>query len=335
MDNIQLKTERAERRLERIVLIVLSLYTAAAFATGLLSGWSVYIRELLFLPALSGWFIYSREYWDHSRRANFISIACWTEFILYALFTNSFSSMLVTMAGVIVLLSIFNTQQILYPGLIVPFFLFLYHGFISKTIAVTGPHSALRLFVQFLSVYTVSAVIWIIQKNRRDANELLIDKIRELETAERSKDDFLVNISHEIRTPINAVCGMSEAILQEDLPTDVRRDVVDIQTAGRNLLSTVSNILDFSELETGSLELAEESYNITSTITDIINMALTLDNGKHLELIVDCDAGLPSSLLGDEQKFRRIAMNLLGNAFKFTKEGGVILRIGSLSLIHI
>ena len=329
MDNIQLKTERAERRLERIVLIVLSLYTAAAFATGLLSGWSVYIRELLFLPTLSGWFIYSREYWDHSRRANFISIACWTEFILYALFTNSFSSMLVTMAGVIVLLSIFNTQQILYPGLIIPFFLFLYHGFISKTIAVTGPRSALRLFVQFLSVYTVSAVIWIIQKNRRDANELLIDKIRELETAERSKDDFLINISHEIRTPINAVCGMSEAILQEDLPTDVRRDVVDIQTAGRNLLSTVSNILDFSELETGSLELAEESYNITSTITDIINMALTLDNGKHLELIVDCDAGLPSSLLGDEQKFRRIAMNLLGNAFKFTKDGGVILRIGS------
>ena len=59
MDNIQLKTERAERRLERIVLIVLSLYTAAAFATGLLSGWSVYIRELLFLPTLSGWFIYS------------------------------------------------------------------------------------------------------------------------------------------------------------------------------------------------------------------------------------------------------------------------------------
>lgn len=329
MDNTQIKTERAERRLERIVLIVLSLYTAAAFATGLLSGWSVYIRELLFLPTLSGWFIYSREYWDHSRRANFISIACWAEFILFALFTNSFSSMLVTMAGVIVLLSIFNTQQILYPGLIVPFFLFLYHGFVARTIAVTGPRSALRLFVQFLSVYTVSAVIWIIQKNRRDANELLVDKIRELETAERSKDDFLVNISHEIRTPINAVCGMSEAILQEDLPTDVRRDVVDIQTAGRNLLSTVSNILDFSELETGSLELAEESYNITSTITDIINMALTLDNGKHLELIVDCDANLPGSLLGDEQKFRRIAMNLLGNAFKFTKEGGVILRIGS------
>lgn len=329
MDNTQLQTERTERKLERIVLIVLSLYTLASFTTGMLSGWSVYIRELLFLPPVSGWFIYFREYWDHPRRANFISIACWAEFILFALFTDSFSAMLVTMAGVIVLLSIFNVRQILYPGFIVPFFLFLYHGFIAKTIAITGPRSALRLCIQFLSVCAVSIVIWIIQRNRQEASELLMENIRELEIAERSKDDFLVNVSHEIRTPINAVCGMSEAILQEDLPPEVRRDIVDIQTAGRNLLSTVSNILDFSELETGKLELAEESYNITSTITDIINMAMTLDNGRHLELIVDCDAGLPSNLLGDEQKFRRIVMNLIGNAFKFTKEGGVILRIKS------
>lgn len=329
MDNTQLKTERTERRLERIVLIVLSLYTAASFATGLLSGWSIYIRELLFLPTLSGWFIYFREYWDHPRRAVFICISCWAEFILYALFTDSFSAMLVTMAGVIVLLSIFNIQQILYPGLVVPFFLFLYHGFIAKTIAITGPRSALRLCIQFLSIYMVTGVIWIIQKNRQAASELLIENIRELEIAKRSKDDFLVNVSHEIRTPINAVCGMSEAILREDLPTDVRRDVLDIQTAGRNLLSTVSNILDFSELETGKLTLAQESYNITSTITDIINMALTMDNVRRLELIVDCDAELPSNLLGDEQKLRRIVMNLLGNAIKFTKDGGVILRITS------
>ena len=156
MDNTQLKTERTERRLERIVLIVLSLYTAASFATGLLSGWSIYIRELLFVPTVSGWFIYFREYWDHPRRAVFICISCWTEFILYALFTDSFSAMLVTMAGVIVLLSIFNTQQILYPGLVVPFFLFLYHGFIARTIAITGPRSALRLGIQFLSVYMVT-----------------------------------------------------------------------------------------------------------------------------------------------------------------------------------
>lgn len=327
MDTTQLKTEQTQKKQERIVLAILSLYTAAAFLAGLLSGWNIFVLEIIFLPPLLGWFIHAREYWDHPRRASFISIMCWAEFILYALFTESFSSLLVTLSGVIVLLSIFNFRQLLYPGFLLPIFLFLYHGFIARTIAITGPRSALRIGVQFFSLYTVSCVILIIQKNRQDASDLLVDNIRELEIAERSKDDFLVNVSHEIRTPINAVCGMSEAILQEDLPIDVRRDVIDIQTAGRNLLSTVSNILDFSELETGRMELAEESYNITSTITDIINMALTMDNGRHLELIVDCDADLPSNLLGDEQKFRRIVMNLLGNAIKFTKEGGVILRI--------
>ncbi len=329
MDNLQFQTELTHRKLECTVLAVLTLYAIAMFAAGILSDWSIFILEILFLPPIAGWFVFWREIWDHEHRAQFIAAMCWADFVIYALFTESFSSMLITMAGVIVLLSIFSLKSILYPGFIIPLFLFLYHGFIAHTITIASIHDVLRLAIQFVSLYTISTVIWIIQKNRQAANELLFENIRELEIAERSKNDFLVNVSHEIRTPINAVCGMSEAILQEDLPLEVRRDVVDIQTAGRNLLATVSNILDFSELETGKLELAEESYNITSTITDIINMAMTMDNGKHLELIVDCDADLPSNLLGDEQKLRRIIINLIENAFKFTKEGGVILRIKS------
>ena len=329
MDNAQFNNEKTQKRLERIVLFVLTLYTIAMFVTGMLMNWNIFIKEILFLPMLAGWFVHFREIWTHTRRATFISAMCWVIFVIYALFTDSFSTLLITMAGGIVLLSIFNMRQILYPGLIIPFFLLLYHGLIAQTIVLSSVHDIIRLIIQFFSLYMVSAILWIIQGNRQEASALLIDNIRELEIAERSKNDFLVNVSHEIRTPINAVCGMSEAILQEDLPMDVRRDVIDIQTAGRNLLSTVSNILDFSELETGKMDLAEESYNITSTITDIINMATTMDNGKHLDLIVDCDADLPSNLLGDEQKFRRIVMNLLSNAIKFTKEGGVILRISS------
>lgn len=329
MNNTQFKTEKTQKKLERIVLFVTTLYTIAMFVTGMLMDWNIFIKEILFLPILAGWVVHFREMWTHTRRATFIAAMCWIIFIFYALVADSFSTLLITMAGGIVLLSIFNIRHILYPGLIIPFFLLLYHGLIAQTIIITSAHDVIKLCIQFLSLYMVSAILWIIQGNRQEASALLIDNIRELEIAERSKNDFLVNVSHEIRTPINAVCGMSEAILQEDLPMDVRRDVIDIQTAGRNLLSTVSNILDFSELESGKLELAEESYNITSTITDIINMATTMDNGKHLELIVDCDADLPSNLLGDEQKFRRIVMNLISNAIKFTKEGGVILRIKS------
>lgn len=327
MDEKQIKNEKNGKRAERVVLYILSLYTLAMFISAHFSNWSIYVREMIFLTLIAGWFVHLKGYKNHEYRAKFISVMAWINFIIYATHTDSFSSMLATMAGVIVLLGIFNITQILYFGLAIPALMFFYHILISKTIPITSVYELLRTVIQLISIYTVSGVTWIMIHNRQETSEQLIENIKELEIAEQSKDDFMVNISHEIRTPINAVCGMSEAILQEDLPISVRRDVIDIQTAGRNLLSTVSNILDFSELESGKMELAEESYNITSTITDIINMALTMDNGKHLELIVDCDADLPSNLLGDEQKLRRIIMNLLENAIKYTKEGGVILRI--------
>lgn len=329
MEEKQIYSEKAYRGMERTVMIILTLYTFAMFASAQLSGWNIYVKEIILTAMAAGWFVYFKAFWDHRRRAIFISCMVWTNFVVFALSTDSFSSMLITMAGVIVLLGIFSIPQIIYLGLGIPALIFIYHGLVVRSIPVSTTHDIVRLFIEFFSIYTISAVTWLSIRSRQETNEKLIENIIELKNAERSKDDFLVNVSHEIRTPINAVCGMSEAILQEDLPLNVRRDIIDIQTAGRNLLSTVSNILDFSELESGRMELAEESYNITSTITDIINMALTMENGKHLELIVDCDASLPSNLVGDEQKLRRIIINLLGNAIKFTREGGVILSIRS------
>lgn len=329
MEDRLIHSEKTYRGMERTVMVILSLYTLAMFLSAQIMGWNIFVKEIIFAAMGAGWFVYLKKFWDHRRRAIFISCMVWTNFLVYAMNTDSFSSMLITMAGVIVLLGIFSIPQIIYLGLGIPAFIFLYHGLVVKSISISSAHDVIRICIEFFSIYTVSAVTWLSIRNRQEANEKLMENIAELERAEQSKDDFLVNVSHEIRTPINAVCGMSEAILQEDLPLNVRRDIIDIQTAGRNLLSTVSNILDFSELESGRMELAEESYNITSTITDIINMALTMENGRHLELIVDCDAGLPSNLVGDEQKLRRIIINLLGNAIKFTREGGVILRISS------
>lgn len=327
MEENQIATDKLNCRLERIVMIVLSIYTIAALITAYCSGWSIYKKEIMIAAVAAGWIVSAQNIWDHEARAKFIALMSWLNYLVFALSTDNFISTFSVMAGVMVLMAVFYNPQIISLGLAAPVIVFVYHVLIAKTIVIDSLSVFLRVMMQMLSVYTVSAVAWIMMRSRREANEVLMKNIRELKIAERSKDDFMVNISHEIRTPINAVCGMSEAILQEELPVNVRRDVIDIQAAGRNLLSSVSNILDFSELESGKMELAEESYNITSTITDIINMTLTLENGRNLEFIVDCDSNLPSNLVGDEQKLRRIVVNLLENAMKFTKEGGVILRI--------
>ncbi|MDE6846877.1 MAG: response regulator [Lachnospiraceae bacterium] len=329
MEERQFRNEKMNRKLEQIVLIFFTIFSLSMFVSSFLLEWNILLKEIIFVTVVAGWIVFVRKYRDYKYRAKVLAVMSWVNFTIYAVQSVSFTSMLSTMLALIVLLGIFSIADIIYIDFVCTTVIIAYHGFILRTIKIETANDVLRMILHILSAYAILLVTWITIRTRQETNEQLVENIRELEIVEKSKDDFMVNISHEIRTPINAVCGMSEAILQEDIPANVRRDIIDIQTAGRNLLSTVSNILDFSELENGKMELAEESYNITSTITDIINMALTLENGKRLELIVDCDANLPSNLLGDEQKFRRIVMNLLENAIKFTKEGGVILRIKS------
>lgn len=329
MDERQFKNDKMGRKLEQIVLGFFTAFSFSMFVSSILLEWNLIFKEIIIGTIAAGWIVYLKRYRNYMYRAKFLAVISWVNFVVYAIQASSFTSMLSTMLALIVLLGIFGIIDIVYLGVFFTTVIIAYHGFILRTITTESANDILRIVLHIISAYAISLVTWITIRTRQETNEQLIENIRELEIVEKSKDDFMVNISHEIRTPINAVCGMSEAILQEDIPANVRRDIIDIQTAGRNLLSTVSNILDFSELESGKMELAEESYNITSTITDIINMAVTLENGKQLELIVDCDANLPSNLLGDEQKLRRIVMNLIENAIKFTKEGGIILRIKS------
>ncbi|MBD5470650.1 MAG: response regulator [Lachnospiraceae bacterium] len=329
MKEKQFINHKTTRKIEQIVLGIFTIFSLAMFVSSHLLHWSIFAKEIIIATICAGWFVFIKGYRNYEFRAKFLSVMSWINFSVYAFYAYGFTSMLSTMLVLIILLSIFGILEIIYIGVGFSTLILLYQIFFARTAATDSANDIIRLGLHVISVYIISLVTWITIRIRQETNELLMENIRELKIVEQSKDDFMVNISHEIRTPINAVCGMSEAILQENLPTSVRRDVIDIQTAGRNLLSTVSNILDFSELESGKMTLAEESYNITSTITDIINMALTFENGKKLELIVDCDANLPSNLVGDEQKLRRIVMNLLENAYKFTKEGGIVLRIRS------
>lgn len=329
MGEKQFNNDRMNTKMEWIVLGIFTLFSLSMFVSAILLQWNFIIKETIICTVAAGWWVRLKEYRTYKVRANIISVMVWINFCIYAFDSKSFTSMLSTMLAVIVLLGIFCVTDVVYIGIFFTTLILLYHIFWVQSFTIASANDVLRLNLHVVTSYAISIVTWITIRTRQEINDKLIENIRELETVEKSKDDFMVNISHEIRTPINAVCGMSEAILQEELPAGVRDDVIDIQTAGRNLLATVSNILDFSELESGKMELAEESYNITSTIADIINMAVTLDNGRKLALIVDCDANLPCNLVGDEQKLRRIVMNLLENAVKFTREGGIVLRIKS------
>ena len=318
-----------ERKVERVVLAVYIVYTIGMAVMSTVLGWGGWVTQVIIAGMVLSIVIYVRKYRNYRFRALFTACMSWMNLILYGINSGSYFSILSTMICMIILLGIYCIPKIVYVAVGASTFLLFYHGLFLHSIHIPADGEGARMVLQILSVYVAEYVTYYLVREQMESNQRLLRVIADLRRAERSKDDFMANVSNEIRTPINTVCGMSEMILREELPANIREDVFGIQTAGRNLLSVVSDILDFSELESGNLTLVEEPYNITSTINDIMNMALARMEGKKLELIVDCESTMPCGMVGDEQKIRRAIMNIMYNARKFTKEGAVILMVNT------
>ncbi len=158
--------------------------------------------------------------------------------------------------------------------------------------------------------------------------EELEEQKRIADNANRAKSVFLANMSHEIRTPINAVLGMDEMILRESREKDTISYAKDIRSAGKTLLSLINDILDFTKIEEGKMEIIPTQYEFRSLINDIVNMIQGRAKKKGLAFEVNVDSGIPHLLFGDEIRIRQVILNLLTNAVKYTEQGYVKLEAG-------
>jgi len=147
------------------------------------------------------------------------------------------------------------------------------------------------------------------------------------EAANRTKSEFIASISHEFRTPLNAVIGFSDALrsgaIGETLPPRCLAYVGDIHAAGQHLLDLVNDVLDVSVIEASKLDLRPETVAVGPMIDAVLRLVQARATAKSLALDVDLDRA-PPSLLVDERRCKQILVNLLGNAVKFTHDGGVI-----------
>ena len=182
----------------------------------------------------------------------------------------------------------------------------------------------MRFPLVYFAITLVSATMQYRVSTYRKEQEKLIEN---LEYVGRTKNDFLANMSHEIRTPMNAIVGMCELILRDEINENVRENCFNIQNSSRSLLNIINDILDFSKIEAGRIELLEETFNIASTINDVINMAMTRKGDKDVEIIVRVDPTIPKGLVGDELRIRQVIINLMTNAVKFTEKGCVVMNI--------
>jgi|GEM_PF-797784 len=149
-----------------------------------------------------------------------------------------------------------------------------------------------------------------------------------LVASSQAKTAFFATMSHEIRTPMNAVIGISEIMLLERrLDAQQQKNVQDIHTAANSLLTIINDIVDISIMETGKVELQQETYDFETLIDNVSSLARHLASDADLEFRLDTHTNLPKYLYGDSIRLRQVLVNLLGNAVKYTSKGFVELSI--------
>lgn len=165
---------------------------------------------------------------------------------------------------------------------------------------------------------------------RRQRDQELRKAIRDAEQANQAKGEFLANISHELRTPMNAILGMLNLSLGEDLSEVTEDYLTTARDSAETLLSLLNDLLDFSRMDAGGFELDEEPFSLRETLDAVMKSLSLQASEKGLELACHVCQDVPYHLLGDGGRLRQMVVNLAGNAIKFTSQGEVVVDVKQL-----
>lgn len=253
----------------------------------------------------------------------FISISA------YSIMLHEFTEVFTVFCAAVCLISFYHFLKANYL-MVILFSLFVVYKLILQG---EWQHSFMRdssvaITIRIFSVYLVQFLLIMLIKRQQRTQAMVEQKAHEAEAAAQAKEDFLANMSHEIRTPMNAITGMVELALRNDtLPEQEKEYLYNIRAAGDELVSIIDDILDVTKIRSGTLEITEEEYEITSLVHDVVNTIQVMLGEKQVALLVDVNPHIPSRLRGDDVRIKQVMMNLLSNAAKYTEKGTIHLNV--------
>lgn len=168
------------------------------------------------------------------------------------------------------------------------------------------------------------------EEEAREARLQAVEALQEAQKAARVKSDFLGRMSHEIRTPMNAIIGMSYLCLQTDLNSRQRDYVEKVQEAGNELLGLINDVLDFSRMESGSMQITRAPFRISALMDNLNDVMMFKAQDKGLEMLFHVGKNVPDCIQGDARHLAQILANLMSNAVKFTEDGEIVVSVNRI-----
>ena len=307
------------------MLIIISVACLGAIIESITQKWEFWVPPLIISGLISGWIIHVIHYSKNTLREHYYLIFCMLVSFYHGVHETSFFDVVVISMLLMVTVTLLGRKEYLIL-ILIEFFILMT---VQIVIAVMGQKIVFdsmnisRIILHVVTEICVYRALGEIINKISTGEEEIKRRSVEQECTKLEIEDFLVNISHELRTPVNVINGLSSIILKKEN----REDVSAIRDAGYRLARQIEDIQDYSEIQRGDVALEEDKYMVTSLLNDIIAEYRAWENRKELDFIVDLSPDVPSVLIGDQGKIKKILRHLLDNAVKFTKKGGIYLKV--------